>query len=162
KCRSVACANSRATVVLPVPGGPQNTSEPSVRVSRSRVSAPSGPRRGSWPTTSPSPVGRSLSASGRGASRSSPAAPHSPTPPRAGGGRPPPQHSPARRRARGRGGCPPARAALPGVAPGAGGLGAFGVVAGAQGAPPREAEPLRGRAVDALEDHHALGRGVEP
>ena len=37
-------ANSRATVVLPVPGGPQNTSEPSVRVSSIRVSAPSGPR----------------------------------------------------------------------------------------------------------------------
>ena len=32
KCSSVASASSRATVVLPVPGGPQNTSEPSVRV----------------------------------------------------------------------------------------------------------------------------------
>ena len=45
KCRSVACASSRATVVLPVPGGPQNTSEPSERVSSMRVSAPSGPSR---------------------------------------------------------------------------------------------------------------------
>ncbi len=74
KCRSVARAKSRATVVLPVPGGPQNTSEPSVRVSSKRVSAPCGPSKWSWPTTSLSCVGRSLSASGRGASRSSPAA----------------------------------------------------------------------------------------
>ena len=45
KCSSVASASSRATVVLPVPGGPQKTSEPSVRVSSMRVSAPSGPSR---------------------------------------------------------------------------------------------------------------------
>src|SRR5258708_3953542 len=45
KCRSVASAMSRATVVLPVPGGPQKTSEPSDRVSSMRVSAPSGPSR---------------------------------------------------------------------------------------------------------------------
>jgi len=44
KCNSVASARSRATVVLPVPGGPQKISEPSVRVSSMRVSAPSGPR----------------------------------------------------------------------------------------------------------------------
>ena len=44
KCSSVASASNRATVVLPVPGGPQNTSEPRVRVSSIRVSAPSGPR----------------------------------------------------------------------------------------------------------------------
>ena len=44
KCSSVASARRRATVVLPVPGGPQNTGEPSVRVSSIRVSAPSGPR----------------------------------------------------------------------------------------------------------------------
>ena len=37
-------ASSRATVVLPVPGGPQKISEPSVRVASIRVSAPSGPR----------------------------------------------------------------------------------------------------------------------
>ena len=41
KCRSVACARSRATVVLPVPGGPQKMSEPNVRVSSKRASAPS-------------------------------------------------------------------------------------------------------------------------
>src|ERR1700724_2564531 len=74
KCRSVASASSRATVVLPVPGGPQNTSEPSERVTSMRVSAPSGPSRWSWPTTSASFSGRNLSASGRGASRSRPAA----------------------------------------------------------------------------------------
>ena len=45
KCSSVASASSRATVVLPVPGGPQKISEPSVRVSSMRVSAPSGPSR---------------------------------------------------------------------------------------------------------------------
>jgi hypothetical protein len=74
KCRSVSCASSRATVVLPVPGGPQNTSEPSERVASMRVSAPSVPSRWSWPTTSSSFCGRSLSASGRGASLSRPAA----------------------------------------------------------------------------------------
>ena len=42
---TVASASSRATVVLPVPGGPQNTSEPSERVASMRVSAPSGPSR---------------------------------------------------------------------------------------------------------------------
>ena len=49
KCRSVACAKSRATVVLPVPGGPQNTRLPSERVDSMRVSAPSGPSRWSCP-----------------------------------------------------------------------------------------------------------------
>ena len=44
KCSSVASANSRATVVLPVPGGPQKISDPSVRVASMRVSAPFGPR----------------------------------------------------------------------------------------------------------------------
>ncbi len=54
KCRSVSCAKSRATVVLPVPGGPQNTSEPSERVASMRLSAPSAPSRWSCPTTSSS------------------------------------------------------------------------------------------------------------
>ncbi len=74
---SVASASSRATVVLPVPGGPQKISEPSERASSMRVSAPSGPRMRSWPTTSASVRGRSLSASGRGASCSRPAAANS-------------------------------------------------------------------------------------
>ena len=74
KWSDVARASSRATVVLPVPGGPQKTSEPSVPVASIRVSAPSGPRRWSCPTTSASFSGRSRSASGRGAVFSSPAA----------------------------------------------------------------------------------------
>ena len=45
KCRLVSCASSRATVVLPVPGGPQKISEPIEPVRKSRVSAPSGPTR---------------------------------------------------------------------------------------------------------------------
>ena len=43
--RLVSWASSRATVVLPVPGGPQKISEPSERLSSMRVSAPSGPSR---------------------------------------------------------------------------------------------------------------------
>src|SRR5262245_6166026 len=74
KCRSVAFASSRATVVLPVPGGPQNTSDPRERVASMRVSAPSAPSKWSCPTTSSSFCGLSLSASGRGASLSRPAA----------------------------------------------------------------------------------------
>ena len=49
KCRLVAFASRRATVVLPVPGGPQKISEPSVRAASMRVSTPSGPSRWSWP-----------------------------------------------------------------------------------------------------------------
>ncbi len=73
KCRSVSCASSRATVVLPVPGGPQKISEPSERLSIMRVRMPSGPVRCSCPTTSARRCGRSRSASGRGAAPSSPA-----------------------------------------------------------------------------------------
>ncbi len=65
KCRSVAEARSRATVVLPVPGGPQKISEPRLRPRSRRVSAPPSPVRCSWPTTSSRVRGRSLSASGR-------------------------------------------------------------------------------------------------
>ena len=60
-----ACApTSRATVVLPVPGGPQKIIEPSESAASSRVSAPSGPVRCAWPATSESWRGRSRSASG--------------------------------------------------------------------------------------------------
>ena len=45
KCRSVAEARRRATVVLPVPGGPHRMSEPRERVSSMRESTPSGPTR---------------------------------------------------------------------------------------------------------------------
>ena len=57
---------SRATVVLPLPGGPQKIIEPSVGDWSRRVSAPSGPVRCSWPDTSASDVGRRRSASGGG------------------------------------------------------------------------------------------------
>ena len=52
----------RATVVLPLPGGPQKIIEPSDGALSRRVSAPSGPVRCSWPETSasdrrPQPLG---------------------------------------------------------------------------------------------------------
>ena len=56
----------RATVVLPLPGGPQKIIEPSVGDWSRRVSAPSGPVRCSWPETSASVLGRRRSASGGG------------------------------------------------------------------------------------------------
>ena len=52
KPRSTAPASRRATVVLPVPGGPQKIRLPSEPEATSRVSAPSGPVRCSWPATS--------------------------------------------------------------------------------------------------------------
>ena len=52
KANFVSCASSRATVVLPVPGGPQKIRLPSEPEAMRRVSAPSGPTRWSWPTTS--------------------------------------------------------------------------------------------------------------
>ena len=57
---------SRATVVLPLPGGPQKIIEPSEGAASRRVSAPSGPVRCSWPETSASVIGRRRSASGAG------------------------------------------------------------------------------------------------
>ena len=74
KWSSVSRARSRATVVFPVPGGPQKTSDPKELVRSIRDSAPSGPRRCSCPTTSASRSGRNRSASGRGAALSRPAA----------------------------------------------------------------------------------------
>src|SRR5579871_6022777 len=56
----------RATVVFPLPGGPQKIIEPSVGDSSNRVSAPFGPVRCSWPETSARVCGRRRSASGRG------------------------------------------------------------------------------------------------
>ena len=58
----VSPASSRATVVLPVPGGPQKISEPSDPASISRVSTPSLPVRCSCPgdlgeRCRPQPVG---------------------------------------------------------------------------------------------------------
>lgn len=57
--------SSRATVVLPVPGGPQKIIEPSEPLSIMRRSAPSSPVRCGWPVTSASDFGRRRSASGR-------------------------------------------------------------------------------------------------
>src|ERR1700733_4378033 len=56
----------RATVVLPLPGGPQKIIDPSQGAASRRVSAPFGPVRCSWPDTSASVIGRSRSASGAG------------------------------------------------------------------------------------------------
>ena len=56
----------RATVVLPLPGGPQKIIEPSEGAASRRVSAPFGPVRCSWPETSASVIGLSRSASGAG------------------------------------------------------------------------------------------------
>ena len=64
KARSVSPASKRATVVLPVPGGPQKISEPSDPDWIIRLSAPSGPVRCSCPTTSERLRGRSRSARG--------------------------------------------------------------------------------------------------
>ena len=64
KASPVSPASSRATVVLPVPGGPQKIIEPSEPERIIRVSAPSAPVRCSWPTTSARFFGRSRSASG--------------------------------------------------------------------------------------------------
>ena len=68
--RSPALPISRATVVLPVPGGPQKIIEPRLGAASRRVSAPSGPVRCSCPATSSSVCGRSRSgkaAAARGA-----------------------------------------------------------------------------------------------
>ena len=56
----------RATVVLPLPGGPQKIIEPSEGAASRRVNAPFGPVRCSWPETSAIDIGRSRSASGAG------------------------------------------------------------------------------------------------
>ena len=68
-------AISRASVVLPVPGGPQRITDDSRSASISARSGRPGPSRCSWPTMSSSVRGRSRAASGaRRASRSSAAA----------------------------------------------------------------------------------------
>ena len=54
-------------MVLPVPGGPQKITEPSLPALTMRLSMPCSPSRWSWPTTSASDDGRKRSASGRGA-----------------------------------------------------------------------------------------------
>ena len=79
KWRSVTSAKSRATVVLPVPGGPQKITDDSRPALTMRDSMPCSPNRWSWPITSASAAGRNRSASGRGAPSASPAASNSDT-----------------------------------------------------------------------------------
>src|SRR5690606_38892946 len=64
KAIEVSPASRRATVVLPVPGGPRKMSDPREPERIMRVSAPSGPVRCSWPAASSSCLGRNRSASG--------------------------------------------------------------------------------------------------
>jgi hypothetical protein len=62
--RSVCAATTRASVVLPVPGGPQRMIDDRRSVSMSARSGAPGPIRCAWPTISPSVPGRILAASG--------------------------------------------------------------------------------------------------
>ncbi len=61
---AVVPAMSRASVVLPVPGGPQRITDDSRSASIRARSGRPGPSRWSWPTTSSSVAGRRRSASG--------------------------------------------------------------------------------------------------
>src|SRR5262245_18280127 len=63
-------AMSRASVVFPVPGGPQKTSDERRRPSRSSVSAPPGTYSWPRPSTSSQVLGRMRSASGARAAAS--------------------------------------------------------------------------------------------
>src|SRR5215472_16493291 len=67
KCSEVCSARSRASVVLPQPGGPQRIIEEIWPEATMRPMGASGARRCCWPTISSSRLGRSRSASGRGA-----------------------------------------------------------------------------------------------
>ena len=64
KSRRVLPATASASVVLPVPGGPQNSTDDSASVSTSRRSGRPGPSRWSCPTTSSIVRGRIRAASG--------------------------------------------------------------------------------------------------
>src|SRR6185437_13941627 len=64
-CALERLAISRASVVLPVPGGPQRIREWSCPDSMARRSGLPGPRTCCWPTTSSRDRGRIRSASGR-------------------------------------------------------------------------------------------------
>ena len=70
----VTDAIRRATVVLPVPGGPYRITEPSRSSSIVRRSGAPGPSRCSWPATSSRVRGRRRSASGAPDARARPAA----------------------------------------------------------------------------------------
>ena len=64
KCAPVARASSRASVVLPTPGGPHRIIDGSRPDSKATRSGRPGASRWRWPTTSSSVCGRSRSASG--------------------------------------------------------------------------------------------------
>ena len=66
EARAGHAGHERASVVLPVPGGPQRISEWSRPSSSARRSTLPGPMRCSWPTTRPACAGRIRSASGGG------------------------------------------------------------------------------------------------
>jgi hypothetical protein len=63
-CASTACASSRASVVLPTPGGPHRIIECTRPDSNAARSGRPGPSRCCWPITSASVCGRRRSASG--------------------------------------------------------------------------------------------------
>ena len=64
KCDDVTRAINRASVVLPLPGGPHRIIEPTRSSSMARRSSCSGPTRCSWPTNSSRVRGRMRAASG--------------------------------------------------------------------------------------------------
>ncbi len=71
KCARVARAITRASVVLPVPGGPHRMIDRSRSCSIAARSGRPGPRSASWPTMSSSVRGRMRSASGAAGSTAS-------------------------------------------------------------------------------------------
>src|SRR5208282_5839880 len=66
---SKVCAINRASVVLPVPGGPHRIIECGFPDSNASRNGLPGPSRCAWPTTSSRRCGRSTSASGAAGSR---------------------------------------------------------------------------------------------
>ena len=64
KALDVVVATSRASVVLPVPGGPQKIMDPGTPRSIASRNGRPGASNGSWPTNSSSPRGRIRAASG--------------------------------------------------------------------------------------------------
>ncbi len=63
-CAPNARASSRASVVLPTPGGPQKIIECGLPAASATASGLPSPRRWRWPTTSSTRLGRNRSASG--------------------------------------------------------------------------------------------------
>src|SRR5215218_6983210 len=74
KARAVVPATASASVVLPVPGGPHNSTDESLSCSTRRRSGRPGPSSCAWPTTSSIVRGRNRAANGAWARRRSAAA----------------------------------------------------------------------------------------